>query len=90
MSEWQPISTAPKFKHVIAWRDDAGWFAAYYGHMEGWLVFSDRDDVRAAELTEEELWKEGWWLLDESGATRLEGDLVPTLWMEPEAPKVSA
>lgn len=73
---WQSIETAPKYKDVLVYREDAGIFMARYSSLDGLI---STIEIEKNELDEETIFQEDWF---ESGIyARLEGDEKPTHWM---------
>jgi hypothetical protein len=52
----------------------------HYGYMADWLI--DGGSKEAEQYDEDTLFKPDWWSIGETGASRLEGDEVPTHWHE--------
>ena len=79
MSEWQPISTAPKYIELLVYREDAGVMLGIYTSPDQFTPESHWD--RTAEELGDAFEAEDWFLFCWDGAERAEDDLVPTHWM---------
>lgn len=71
------MESAKSDDNVLAWRDDAGSFVAFFGSME----LFNLSDEEIEKIDEDSFFQEDWWTFCHSGPCRLEGDLVPTKWM---------
>jgi len=77
MSEWQPIETAPKYREVLLFRDDAGVFTGIFTSFDSFAT-----EAETEACNEDTLFSEGWFYGDYRGCGRLEGSELPTHWME--------
>lgn len=77
MSEWQPIETAPKYREVLLFRDDAGVFTGIWTSFDS---FATEAEAEACE--EDEMFAEAWFYGDYRCNGRLDGIEQPTHWME--------
>ena len=88
---WQPIEDGrfPKWpQHFIAWREDAGWFACFYGAMCEFMSERELEAAREEYDIDDDttIEQEDFWAFHEDGISRLEGDEAPTWWMVPPEP----
>jgi hypothetical protein len=87
MTDWQPIETAPQWKNVLLFREDAGVMFGRYTNLAEDLM--SEADCEASDLSEDELFEMDWWTFSEIGLCRLSDDLEPsqpTHWMPLPAP----
>lgn len=87
---WQPIATAPKYKEVLVYREDAGAMLGIYTSPDQFVGEYEWDKV-AAEIGDS-FEKEDWFLFCWNGVERVEGNEIPTLWqpLPPYSPPPSA
>lgn len=84
--EWQPIETAPKYKEVLVYREDAGVMLAIYTSVD--LYTSEYEWDETAEELGDSFEKADWFLFCWRGVERVEGNEKPTHWMPlPSPPK---
>lgn len=87
MSDWQPISTAPRHMDILLFRDDAGVFVGQLTYFAEWV---SEEEIEREGYTEDCLFQEDFWAFHYDGASRLENDLKPTHWMPlPTPPEAS-
>ena len=83
-TQWRTMESAPRDGvEILGWREDCGMLMVRYGSADDYLT-----EGELLCWSEEDALKKDWWGADFGcGNCRLEGDLAPTQWCLPAAPK---
>jgi hypothetical protein len=85
---WKPIETAPKYKDILFYREDAGVFA---GRITTCAEEMTTDELERSDCDEATLWSEDVFSYGFDDTSRCDGDLRPTHWMPmPDYPAMLA